>query len=531
MPLNSEKINYESSIIAFFLPEAISTYLGEIVQKRFAPFYQDGEDTFQLVDPKDYHVTLIFIGDGLDSQSDRISSVRSTINARKIFSGAYYGEIGGAGYFSGGDKNAIYLSVDSPDLAWFRDSLMDAMHENDIYIYQRHGFFPHITIAYSDAIPFLPDFGKTQLYFDTLTLATGENREEFKLGAEKSSDADEIESVVLEKSSGFDEQGNFYVDVIGVPYTGVVDGKADIVGDWFDKSSNVSPIADEIEADFDHGRDNAWLPADLKEKGFGKASIGISRDMGTYEDAESGISGRLYRVIVDRHHKYMSLVKALVDDKILGASMKMSRRVNDPNKKGYIKEATIAKMSLTPTPMNPMAAALYKSLVLEAFSGETEMAKSEDKSKEDEGAAAQTPSGGEKPQNGSESGTEKSLSETIDEIFDEGKGTDGTEKSVRGLLMDVISGLDALNKRVGSIEEAQKSANEKSANVEKMAEDVQKLNEAFPVLAKRVVAAIKGEVIGELEKSADQRDAEAAVRAAKNHAANGKIPAGAPGKN
>lgn len=474
----------KSTMIGFFLPEEIATYIGQLVKDRFAGFATE-EDAFELVDPKDYHITCIYLGESLDS--DWMEKTRNTLAMRSGFSGPYSGKIGGAGYFNNPESFAIYLSFDSTELCWFREDLIKYLNENGVYVYSDHAYVPHITIAYSkQPVSALPVFPQMPVYLKTISLATGDNRETYELGQVKSVSEVQLESEMM-KAAYYDNAGNLIVPVIGVPYKGPVRGNKDFVGDHFDKNSKIDLVSDEIEADFDHGRDNDWLPADLKNKGFGSGAIGRAKQIGEYE--EDGISGKLFHVIVDRHHKYIKLIKKLTDLGHIHASMKMSRRVNGDTDKGYIQEATISKMSLTPSPMNPMALSLYKSMILDIV-GEGEM--NEDENKKE----------------GTEEGEKSALSlaDEINSLFDGAQGDN--EKSLRTVLETISTDLKKVIERQNSFEARMGSIKDADGTEKSLSDEVIDLRSAFKVLADRTVKAIQQGVKGEFEKSADQREGE-----------------------
>ena len=108
------------------------------------------------------------------------------------------GVIGGIGRFNGsetsGGQDVIYASFDAPNLAEFRQELVEALEDAEAPIAKNHGFTPHITLAYVDKDAEMPPlFLETiSLRFEAVTLYWGDERVRFDLLGEQ-----EVEKVMV----------------------------------------------------------------------------------------------------------------------------------------------------------------------------------------------------------------------------------------------------------------------------------------------------------------------------------------------
>ena len=94
----------------------------------------------------DMHITLAYLPQDTDITmlrmvaSEFANSLSTPINL----------EMTGVGRFNHEDKDVLYISVDSPELAFQRERLIAMLEGNGIVVDKEHGFDPHITIAYLD---------------------------------------------------------------------------------------------------------------------------------------------------------------------------------------------------------------------------------------------------------------------------------------------------------------------------------------------------------------------------------------------
>jgi 2'-5' RNA ligase len=99
---------------------------------------------------EELHITLAFLGETTDVQDDSdfllrlLGAVRDAAGHQQKMSGM----LSGIGRFTGDDTDVFYLSADIPGLEDFRHSLYEALTEADIEPNRKHGFTPHVTLAY-----------------------------------------------------------------------------------------------------------------------------------------------------------------------------------------------------------------------------------------------------------------------------------------------------------------------------------------------------------------------------------------------
>lgn len=135
------------------------------------------------------HVTLLYLGDA-DDLADRRASVEALVAGLAAGQWPLWAEVSGTGAFTPGEPGEprpFYASVDSPELSPFRERLRAAALAAGLEVDERHGFDPHITLAYlpPDAdvpAPYLWMAGMG-FAFDALTLAWGDERTAYPLSA------------------------------------------------------------------------------------------------------------------------------------------------------------------------------------------------------------------------------------------------------------------------------------------------------------------------------------------------------------
>lgn len=325
-------------------------------------------------------------------------------------------------------------------------------------------------------------------------------------------------------------EGDPVFTVVGIPFSGPVNGKADLVGDWFDKSTNLGPL-EEVLSYFDHGRSDDWvqkevdklkssgaLPEDFNLSGFGKHLIGKAVRRDTTEE------GVLYDIIVDRNHKWADLLVRLFEDGHLGASSKASARINDTAKSGRVDEWHVVAMDLTPSSMNPDAKAVFvKSLALEELTMTAKAKAVTEVTPTDNAADAVV-----------ENDTE-TVSDRVEKAFGADDVPDqpptedeaADESAVQApTLADIVADLSA--QVIALREEIEKSATLRD-------DRLKGIEDALPTLAKNISKQLRATVRDETAKSADERVADQAARniARSNSKATGPTRAnaqsGAPG--
>lgn len=133
------------------------------------------------------HVTMVFLG-----EADEVD-LKAAARAVGSVSGStapLAGKIGGAGVFGEMEKGYPQIAIpDVPGLAKMRTDLIDALAEEEITTPSEHDWVPHMTIDYvTEAL--LPDLGVigVPLTFSTLSLVVNDERKDFPLDPEGSSD-------------------------------------------------------------------------------------------------------------------------------------------------------------------------------------------------------------------------------------------------------------------------------------------------------------------------------------------------------
>lgn len=177
-PLETSKqqTHHTDSMVAFMLDP-------EIANKLALP---SGEPVDSL------HVILAYLGsmedvsDGLLRPHSSPDKIKSLIAALASEAMPLAGQTASIGRFQPAetDKTPVIALVDVPGLLELHKKLSDAIQSAGYFVANNHSYVPHITLGYLDkdapmpidSIPTLP------LNFDTLCLATGDERHYFKMG-------------------------------------------------------------------------------------------------------------------------------------------------------------------------------------------------------------------------------------------------------------------------------------------------------------------------------------------------------------
>jgi 2'-5' RNA ligase len=171
-------IDKSGLMVAFFLPAEIAEEMT----------VEGGEE------PEEMHLTLVFSGPLATlppgSVEKACAAVAEFVKGRAPISG----HVTGTGRFNGtagsptGGKDALYASFSSPELAKFREALVAKLEAIGLGPKTQFGYTPHITLKYLDADEESP-VGKQprhDVVFDTITVASGPHRHDYKLGSESS---------------------------------------------------------------------------------------------------------------------------------------------------------------------------------------------------------------------------------------------------------------------------------------------------------------------------------------------------------
>ena len=170
------------------LPEWITISLAERSgDSLFVALWLDAGVADQLkvsggVAPEDMHVTLHY-GGSLDELGDLgVARATTFIEQALFWKEPVEGTISGYGRFNASEtsdaKDVFYASVDIPKLADLRHCVTRALNQAGVMTDEKHGFTPHVTLAYLDPgdpnpvdeIPSIP------VRFEKVTLVAGSRR-------------------------------------------------------------------------------------------------------------------------------------------------------------------------------------------------------------------------------------------------------------------------------------------------------------------------------------------------------------------
>lgn len=137
--------------------------------------------------PEALHLTLAMCGDVATLGAEATKNALDAIKVYAKGAAPIDGSISGIGRFTGGDKDVIYASFDSPGLTEFRQGLVEALEHVGVPTLANHGFTPHITLAYVDKgwganlfpLGNVPD--PIPMYFDSVRVGVAEVYHEFPL--------------------------------------------------------------------------------------------------------------------------------------------------------------------------------------------------------------------------------------------------------------------------------------------------------------------------------------------------------------
>lgn len=131
------------------------------------------------------HLTLADLGTTDTIGSARLDAVRSSLARLAARTRALEGSVSGVGRFSApSGRDAAYVSVSTPDLPAFRESILCELAEGaGLEAEGRHGFTPHVTVAFvaPDEPHPLERIEPRALRFDTLELWVGPRHDVFAL--------------------------------------------------------------------------------------------------------------------------------------------------------------------------------------------------------------------------------------------------------------------------------------------------------------------------------------------------------------
>lgn len=301
----------------------------------------------------------------------------------------------------------------------------------------------------------------------------------------------------LMKGFGDLDNGDFYVDVIGVPFGGPAElGNRDADGEYFDKETDIGPL-DTALSYFSHAKDPY----------FGKDLLGTAHRMNLSDE-----EGWIYRVIVDRRHKYLNLLKQLAKEHLLNASSTPHQRSAEKDANGHWSRWHVVEVALTPFPNNPLA----KQYIEKALGEEFDMANKPADDKAVVIPAPETPIVETVVEKDKQETPAESLSAKIEKAFQEVEKEAGPAEEV------VTLNKQTFEKMVADLASVQAS----QVKLEKGIGDIQT---ALPTLGLMIAKSLRGQVAEESQKSQPEKAAEKMLNDKRQP--NAKLPASAPGNN
>jgi 2'-5' RNA ligase len=127
----------------------------------------------------DLHLTICMLGDTDTMGGVLLAEALLAVRDAGLIAAPIAARISGVGRFMGADgQDAIYVSVDSPDLNDLWDIVCEELEEAGIVASEDHGFTPHITLAYvaAGAPSPLDTITDQTIIFDQLALWAGMSR-------------------------------------------------------------------------------------------------------------------------------------------------------------------------------------------------------------------------------------------------------------------------------------------------------------------------------------------------------------------
>lgn len=160
------------------------------------------------------------------------------------------------------------------------------------------------------------------------------------------------------------------IPVVGIPFGSPTD--KDLHNEYFDKSTDVG-VLNEVMVYFNH---NQFYPANDSPDELEKAAL-LARAfkgeiLGIAKKAETTEEGVIYNIVLDKRKRYAKALRQMVEDNLLDVSSGSKYRELDPNNEGRISKWHTVEISLTPSPANPNAVPLTKSILEKALE-ETKM--------------------------------------------------------------------------------------------------------------------------------------------------------------
>jgi hypothetical protein len=326
-----------------------------------------------------------------------------------------------------------------------------------------------------------------------------------------------MQGSVMQKGIGEIESGDLVIPVIGIPFKGPINGNLDLHGDYFDKSTDLGPL-ETVMVFWDHGHDELYMRSEMKNLGLTDAQIesfgkdfGFGRQhIGIAQRGEITEEGVIYNVILNRRTKYRQVLARAAKNDLLSVSSKALHRVDDPENPGRIKYWAVGAIDFTPTPANPEAKLLLKSLMEDDMQSEVEEVVVQDAP----AAASETPAE-QPPAQTPITDAIRAVEQAADPVSEAEPAAESSEPEPEQKAVTLESDLaKSIGERMDALEEKfnaaiaalTKSFEERiasmDANTSKAVKDLNAdLQIALPELARQITSNLKGEVRKEVSKS------------------------------
>lgn len=173
-PITVKAINPKNTGVVFVLKPDTNS-IQKINQVVYGIF-----DEADIVPKEEYHLTINYLG----KVEDKALDLKALVNVLTEFAYVFYQiecKVGGVGRFlqdEGNGTNAVYLSIDSPELGTIHDRVCEWLLDRGVFIESTHGFTPHITVGYIGVNKQTPDilFTPFNITFDEISLWFGDSQ-------------------------------------------------------------------------------------------------------------------------------------------------------------------------------------------------------------------------------------------------------------------------------------------------------------------------------------------------------------------
>ena len=133
-------------------------------------------------DVENMHVTVAYLGKAADINVDALHQLMAAFSfgAKRLT-----GRVGGMGVFDNPNGKVLVALMDIPGLDEWRARLMEWLGDAGIEVPNNHGFTPHLTVAYQDdhpEVPEVPAGASGDFDFDTFFVACGSDWTYYTMG-------------------------------------------------------------------------------------------------------------------------------------------------------------------------------------------------------------------------------------------------------------------------------------------------------------------------------------------------------------